>query len=695
MRNEVTPRLGHRLHPVFHGLSAQPGNRVDKVQTLPPDLKGVDLEEWLEQMSEPPRFSERLCPVSLQFGQVTLRGKSLPDLMVRCYRQLARSLMGISLYMLQTVRNNFGEPGMVPFMSLGVDPDFWERLINADYDDGETTHSTFMELVSSGVVSPCMVVPFGILLPTLESELDVRLLARLTLRYHWHLLEAHHAHLDRVHGEQRFVATLWLPEGGYSRRILRIFHEEFMAKAVEAGKVEPHLVLLLDNHQVIERDNDRLMKSWNMIRLDKSSPEYVSVLFRDRNFSEWVSLSSPSVKKLLDRTIAKVDAELNSLSVDYCWSHFEELETLFLTPKAIMNFEQKLTKLAELGYLPSSPDSFVRRKLEGKYGQSPEEPCNVEPHDDSAWSGWPSDNGDIHLGRWVGMRTHDDGEIRVERTRPLKRITPEGEVEERVPQCWKVAFSRVLQEVMASVRGNPETFKGGALGVLSSLVKSKNPKIVRRNIEAFLEHWSLCNWSEHFIQHDLSEAEINIPDLVNDHLMAGCRGRLTDEEMMQAAVSAQAYHFCLESQRASAFSWEASDNRAVYHAALMASLALCNMIHVHRWRKDKAAEKATHDLLKDGLINFHQLYKRYRLATIGAKETDWKRCLKSAIPECKDNVVTRAARRCAARQLRGLGYRHPTADMHLTTNVGHLWSTEVNPGHLRWDNPRFCGVPED
>ncbi len=318
--------LGHRLHPVFHAITSQPGNRVDKAQVLPSDLKSVDLEEWLEILSEPPKFNERLCPVSLQFGQSTLRGKSLPDLMIKGYRQMARIFSGIGRHVLQAGRAQHGEPGMVPFMSLAADPDLWERLINADYDDGETTHATFMNLIRRGVVTPCVTIPFGALLPTFEAEFDVRMLVRLALFHDWHLLEAYHAHMAETHGDERFIVTVWFPEGGISRRVLEIFREEFLARAEEAGKSDPHLVLLLDNHQVPERDNDRLMKSWNMMRLDEDDEDFISVIFRDRSFSEWVSRSNPSVKKLLDRTIAKVDAELNAIGADYCWGHFEELE---------------------------------------------------------------------------------------------------------------------------------------------------------------------------------------------------------------------------------------------------------------------------------------------------------------------------------------------------------------------------------
>jgi hypothetical protein len=696
VKNRVRERAGHRLHPIFHGVTSQIGNRVDKTLVLPADLRKEDLEEWLEMLSEPPRFSERLCPVSLQIGQTMLRGKSVPDVMVKAYRQFARIFTGISLYVHQTIRTTFGEPGMVPFMSLGVDPDLWERIINADYDDGETTHSTFMDLIRRGVISPCIMIPFGVLLPSLDSDFDVRMLSRLALFYHWHLLEAHHAYVERVHGEQRFCAALWLPEGGYSHRAIRIFHEEFVARALEAGKVEPHLILLLDNHQVAERDNDRLMKSWNMIRLDEKSGDYVSVLFRDRHFSEWVSFANPSVKKLLDRTIAKVDADLSARNVDYCWSHFEELESLFLTPKATMNFEQKLTKLTELGYLPISPCAFVRRKLEGKYGASAEEPRRVTPIEGSGWAGWLGDEVDgAHLGRWMGLQMSEDEKPCVEPPRRVKRLTPAGEVEERAPQCWKVALHQVLSRVTDLVRGNPETFEGGMLGVLKSLIRSKNPKIIQRNIEAFIEHWALCHWSEHFIQHDLSEAEINIPDLIDGHLLAGCRQKLTDAEMMQAAVAVQAYFFSLDARRSSAFAWESLDNRGVYQAVLMASLALINMIYVHRWRGETKKEEACHDLLRDGLINFHNLCKKFDLDAQGVKESEWKQALRSAIPESKDNVVRRAALRAAARHLRPLGHRCSQQDMHLTSSVGHLWSAEVTPGNFRWDNPNYCGVPED
>jgi hypothetical protein len=698
INNRVREQTGHRLHPIFHGILGQLGNRVDKGVALPVDLDKEDLEEWLDLLGEPPRFVERLAPVSLQVGQTNLRGKSLPDVLIKGYRLFARMFTGISLYVRQTVRNSFGEQGMIPFMSFGVDPDLWERIINADYDDGETTHATFMDLIRHGVLSPCVMIPFGVLLPSLESEFDIRVLSRIALFYHWHLLEAHHRHMREVHGEERFVVCLWLPEGGYSRRVVQIFHEEFITRALAEGKTEPHLVLLLDNHQVAERDNDRLMKSWNMIRLDGASGDYISVIFRDRGFSEWVSYSNPSVKKLLDRTIAKVDAELNSQGVDYCWGHFEELETLFLSPKSATNFEQKLTKLAELGYLPTAPDAFVRRKLDGKYGQAEDEPRCVMPQDGSGWSSWVSENGaDAHLGRWLGAkRCRESGDLFLEPVRRVRRPTPGGEeIEERHPQCWKVALHRALSEITGMVRGNPKTLRGGALGVLRGLIRSRNDKIVQRNIMNFLEHWALCHWSEHFIQHDMSEAEINVPDLVSDHLMAGVRRSLSEAEMMQAAVCAQAFYFVQEARRANAFAWENLDNRGAYQAALMAAQALVNMTYVHRWRGDEKQEKACHEMLRDNLINFQNLYRRLKLAEMGIRESEWKQALKSGIPESKDNVIRRAALRCAARHLRALGYRHSAADAHLTTSVGHLWSAEICPGNLRWDNPHFCGVPED
>ena len=74
--------------------------------------------------------------------------------------------------------------------------------------------------------------------------------------------------------------------------------------------------------------------------------------------------------------------------------------------------------------------------------------------------------------------------------------------------------------------------------------------------------------------------------------------------MMQAATAAQAYFFGLDARRANTFSWETLDNRGVYQSALMASLALVNMINVHRWRAEKAREKACHELFRAATDRF-------------------------------------------------------------------------------------------
>jgi hypothetical protein len=404
------------------------------------------------------------------------------------------------------------------------------------------------------------------------------------------------------------------------------------------------------------------------------------------------------VKKLLDRTIAKVDAELNAQGVDYCWSHFEELETLFISPKAVMNFEQKLTKLTELGYLPTSPDAFVRRKMAGKWGQAGDEPRRVMPAEGSAWGTWIGETGDEpHMGRWLGTRQTEEGETLVEPVRKIVRPGAEEgqEIVEKHPQCWKLGFQEVLTELATHVRGNPDTFEGGVIGILRDLIPGKSDKIIRRNIEHFLESWALCHWSEHFIQHEMSEAEINVPDLVDERLLSGCRGKLTEKQRVHAAVAAQTYFFSLESRRSSGFAWECIDNRGTYQAALMASMAMINLIYLHRWRKKKKLEKESHDLFRDTLINFDNQFKRLRMAEFGIRETDWKRAVASHIPESKENAVTRAAKRAAARHLRGLGYRYPAADAQLTTGVGHLYQPEIAHGNYRWDNAEFCGVPED
>ncbi|OPZ19636.1 MAG: hypothetical protein BWZ10_00886 [candidate division BRC1 bacterium ADurb.BinA364] len=691
----------NRLHPVYHSSTSHPGSRTDIERLLPILPSSVDAEELLDNLSEPPHFLERLAPVRTQVGDEIVRGKNWTDLMIKTYRAYGRMWSRLTLFIHPILRDNYNEPGMLPFMSVCIDPDTFHRILESDYEAGENTYGSLMQLFAKGVLSPCATIPFGMLLPMAREEFDKRMAIRLGLRFYKSILQLHYDFIRNVHHEKQFVLPFWLPEGAYCDSALAILVEEFDAFCKENKFESPHLVLLLDNVQAPERDNDVLMKSWNALRLDNGAKGRVSVIFRDKAFSEWVTYSSPSVKKLLDRTIAKVDSDLNAQNINYCWSHFEDLESLSYSPKSAVYFEQKILKLVELGYLPITPDVFIRRKLNGKFGRAKDEPHYIDIANMTSGADWGEEANS--LARWTGLigrngNGNGNGKTpKPNHPQPYKRETRAGEVEESGSQCWKIAWNETRLDVLDFVRGDPKTLKGGALEVLASLVKSKNEAQIRRNVEAFLFDYSYVYWREHFIQHEFSEADLNIADIVKDTLYKGIRGRPKPDACALAAAAAQAYYFALDALRADDVKQANFDQRALYQNALMLTLALCNMIYVYRWQGDAKKEKAAYRMLKERLLHFEDGYQRCKLAQYGVREKEWNDAIASHIENCDLNCVARAARRAAARHLRPLGYRRdfPRSDENLTTHVGHIWTAEVANPNYRWENHLFCGTLEE
>ena len=683
------------LHPIFLEFSHQVGSRIDIGRLLPVDPDKEDPELLLEMFSEPPRYAERIAPVSTRIGQELLRGKNWTELMVKCYRIYTRILSHITAYVSQTMEDNFLEKGMVPLLAIGIDPDTLHRIIELDYELNENTYGRLMELYSSGVIAPCVTTPFHSILPMLKHEFDIRLLTRIGFLFYWPILKAYYEYIWDTHKEKPFVVSVWLPEGGYSARVLEILHEEFIAKCREDDIKDHHLILLLDNAQTDEKDNDILMKTWNIVPLPSDKKDFVSVIFKDRNFSDWVTFSNPSVKKLLDRTIAKMDSDLNENKIDYCWSHFENIASLTYTVKAASNFEQKIIKLTELGYLPVSPDLFIRRKLTKKFGHSAKDHNIISLKDNTAWNDWHHDN--ISLGRWEGTLDSNAEYKLVDENHPYLRVTRNGDIEEPGPQCWKLALNRAMDVCIHQVLGDPDKMQGGMMGILCDLIPTKDKKIIRRNVERFLLHYALLHWREHFLQHDYTEPELTIEEIVNEHLLQGVKNRFKSRDYAIAATAAQAYYFCHDARKSSATLWENFDQRSVFQNVAMLVLGMVNAIYVYHWKNLPQEARKIVKIMKEELIQFETAYQRYNLAEFGITEVEWKDAIKSAAEDSPMNVVERATRRIAARHLRPLGYRREFSleDENILSSVGHIWSSEVINTNYNWENRYFCGLKEE
>ncbi len=681
------------LHPIFHSNSYQAGSRIDIDRELPPLLEDEDLDYFLDTLSEQPQYIDRIAPVTAQIGEEIINGKNWTDLMAKSYRVFTRMLSNIAAYIHQTLIDNFKEKGMVPFLSLAVDPDTIRRIIDIDYETGESSYIRLLNLYSSGVVSPCITVPFHTLLPLLDHDHDIRILVRIGILLYWNIIIDYHKHLRENLGDKDFMVVFWLPEGGYSRRVIDIIHEEIAAKCKQEKIRNPHLVFLLDNEQALDDSSDILMKSWNLINLNKK--ETASVVFKNRLFSDWINRATPSVKKLIDRTIAKNDAELNDELIHYCWAHFENIEALARTSKSVENFEQKIIKLTELGYLSLSPDMFIRRKSKEIFQSAPTEPRKIEIKEKTGWLDWHPHN--ISLGRWEGILDSNVEYKLVDENRPYQRITSEGRQEELGPQCWKVAFNCAMKNCSDAIKGDPAKFNTGMLGVLASLIPTKDKKIIHRNVDDFLVKYAYIHWREHFLHQGVSEPDIYISELVENVLFKDT-GEVPDpEECVIAALAAQAYYFAFDARTSLATAWENFDQRATYQSSVMATLALVNAIYIYRWQGKKDDEKKIFNVLKTELLDFHNGYERYKLAQYGVTLDEWEDAIKSHIEESDQNVVERAAYRIAARNLRTLGYRKEFTREHenLTCNTGHIWSSEIEHANFKWENTLFCGIREE
>jgi hypothetical protein len=684
------------LHPIYHAHGYHLGSRVDIERILPASLEGEDCDLLIDDLSEPPRYIERVGPVATEVGKEPVRAKNWTELMIKSLRLIERLLAKITLSIHQIVQSKMGERGMVPFMSVDFDADTLHRIIEMDYELGENIYGKILDMLRSGIVAPCLTIPYQIILPMLEREDDIRLLIRMGLNFYWPILLRYQRFVNKVHGEKAFVASFWLPEGGYSQRVLEILHEEFLRKCKEDKVAQPHLVLLLDHAQCVERDSDVLMKSWNVVAVDKRGRKTVSVVFRDRTFSDWVSYSNPSVKKLLDRTIAKADSELNAAQIEYCWAHFEDLYALCFAPKTALHFEQKIVKLTELGYLPIAPDVFVRRKLLGRYANGEHEPQVVELRERTALRDWHVNH--ENLGRWAGLLDSNAETKIVDENRPYFRNSKNGRKEAPGPQCWKIAFNRMVAVCAEAVRGDFGKRGAGMIGVLEDLIPTKDKRIRRRNVEDFLTAYAHVHWREHFLNFDMAEADLSLRVVAPENLLRGVRGvELTDEQIVIAGVAAQAYYFSLNSRESFATQWENLDQRATYQCTTMACLALIDAIHVYHWLERPEMAQQMIQVYTDELIGFENAFERYGLSEYGVKPEEWKRSLKSAVPDSPANVVERAARRLAARHLRDLGYKRefPKTDENITTNVGHVWSGEVEIGNFEWENALYYGTDGD
>ncbi|MDK2972532.1 MAG: hypothetical protein PWP23_2287 [Candidatus Sumerlaeota bacterium] len=690
----------NRLHPVQVEFSYPIGSRVDMIDRLPADLDDEDPDELLEQFSSPREYEERLAPLSIQFNQEVMSGKNPTELQVKFIRTLAKRLDTVSGILERANADNFRERGPVAFFGLGLDPDTIIRIIELDYETADNVYSRIAQLWDDGHTTPVVTTPFHTLLSQYQHEFELRLLSRIALEFYWPMLMKYNRRVKRALGEDVFTCVLWLPEGAFNKKVLEVFHAEFLKRCEEEKVANPHLILLLDTEQSKERETDSLMKRWNTLRPAPTTRDIVSVVYKERLFSDWVVQGHPSTKKQLDRTIAKVDAVLRDRQVDHLWSHFEPLMTLVSTFKTCVNFEQKLIKLTELGYQPCGPDVFVRRKLLKKYGMEDEEPRRTTLEDDTCWSAYEDTPGS--LVRFTGVETSAQGKV-LGRERPYSRRMTDGVTRRsRGNPCWKPALWAALSNVHRAVVGEPKTFMGGMLGLMREILPIRRVPVARRNIEDFLVRHARIHWKEHFIHHLYSEADIRLDDFARECLLANLpedseATDLTDDEIVVCGLAADAVYHAHHGLSSSTFAWEHIDHRAAYHNVAMMCLAAIFAIHALKWTGRNEEADAIFAIYKTELMDFRSAYRRHGIDKLGVDEKMWRATIKSQVADSDLNLVERVARRLGATHLRTMGYRgeFDRKDTGISTACGHIWSHEIEHLNFKWENELFCGLAEE
>lgn len=696
----------NRLHPIQVEYTYPIGIRIDMDRSLPLDLDEEDPDEVLDLLSSPPEYEDRLCPLTCAFNNSELRGLNPTDLVIKFLRKLTTSLGKVATEIEIASRLRFGENGQISFMGLGLDPDTITRIIEMDYDTADNVYSRLSELFTSGYVTPIATTPFHSLMPLYQHDGEIRLLVRIALEFYWPLLKKYNRAVARLHGEKYFMVPFWLPEGAYSARVLQILHEE-LAKRCEGEKITPfHLILLLDTDQSGEREQDLLMKRWNTLRPSPTTRDRVSILFRERSFSDWVIEGHPSTKKQLDRTIAKVDAVLRDRRVDHLWCHFEPIDTLLSTFKTCVNFEQKIIKLTELKYQPCGPDVFVRRKLLQKYGMEENEPRRTTLRDMTCWSAWPETEGS--MGRFLGFEEISGGfttkRVPLEPRPYVKTLSDGTQTECEAHPCWKPALRLSLERVYRTIVGEPKTYMKGMLGLIRELVPIQRVPVMMRNVEDYLVMFARIAWKEHFIHHVCSEADIQASEICRNMLLKDIpegedEGDLEDEQCAIITCAAHAIYHAHMGLNSTAFAFENIDNRAVYENVTMMTLAVVHAMTAFRWNGDEDKAREIFDVYNEELLNFEGAFARHNIGRdFRVSEAQWKKIIASEVPdESELNVVTRAARRVGAKHLRMMGFRKEfdRRDEHISTATGHIWSKEIGHLNWKWENEAFCGLREE
>ncbi|EEB72979.1 hypothetical protein [Thermococcus sp. AM4] len=546
--------------------------------------------------SRPIEYEERKSPVSIRIGDEEVRGENWTRAMLYSYERISEVLSRLR--------------------GVSVDIELFTFLMLLHYRKG--TFEETVELLKNLDAVPT--VPFHPIMPHLD-EFEQRILAGVSFDFYAPLIG------------DKGVIGYWLPEAVITRRTTEI---------VEAS-TDRKLVFLLDERQLL----------YDFPQAKYSCNRYSSsfVFGREWSLSDAFAFNTLDVPGLVSETLSRRDDYKENLGVPYLVFTASDLESLLGNPAQLERFVAWMEGLEKRGIERLSAMEFVKRKLSGEFKRLEGE-CSFEMNvkDYSSWSDYfdLSLDGKTSDSRWLGYR-RADGRVFAREINGRK-----------ISQLWKVAFTRLFEELNRTVR----------LGVLKGL------RELNADPEEFLIRYARIFFRDYYDYFGLDTSFNYVLEPANGDRDALPLGR--------------AYYLMLLANHSCPRFWENLDTRVAFSNVSVMAKALIELMKY--FGGSELQGLFTEAYLR--LLNFENLYHLWNLSAMPSlegwetSEKAWREALKPEVPTSGYSVVTRAALYVGKRDLSGElksildSYNLEWA----TADTGHI------PGekHGIWENPEYC-----
>ncbi|MCD6524312.1 MAG: glycoside hydrolase [Thermococcus sp.] len=546
--------------------------------------------------SGPIEYEERKSPVAIKIRGEEVKGENWTRAMLHSYEHIADTL------------------SRMKGISVDIEPFTFLMLLHYH----KSAFEDAVELLGKFDAVPT--TPFHPIVPHLD-EFEQRILARVSFDFYAPLIG------------NKPVIGYWLPEAVITRR---------SAELIESS-TDRKLVFLLDERQLLY---DFPQAKYSCNRYGNSF-----VFGREWSISDAFAFNTLDVPGLVSATLALRDEHKEKLGVPYLVFTASDLESLLGNPAQLDRFTAWMEGLEQNSVERVSAMEFVRRKLSGEFKRLEGE-CSFEMgvKDYSAWSDYfdLSLDGKTSDSRWLGYR-RADGKVFAREVNGRK-----------VSQIWKVAFTRLFEELNRVVR----------LGVLKGL------KELGASAEEFLVRYARVFFRDYYDYFGM--------DTSLDYVLEPAGG---DRNALKLG---RIYYLMLLANHSCPRFWENLDTRVAFgNVAVMAKALIELMDYFNGGELQNLFVEA---YLK--LLNFESLYHVWNLGTMPSlegwetSEDAWKDALRPEVPNSGYNVVTRAALYVGRRDLKG--------DLRIIIENYNLNWAVADTGHIpgerhgHWENQEWC-----